>query len=211
MPRNNRRPNRRRGGNGRGARPAGRGLIPHPPPFPSSPVYTRLVRFIATGAVNTTVSATSVLDLMCMATAANAAYRRIFAFKLSRVELWAPPGTTVPASCSLTWLGSFANLQVHADQSIGASEPAHVRVRPPAATLLADWHSGSNTDNLFVITGPAGLIIDLLFQFTLMDGLATSTAVTGAVAGATIGQSYVRALDSTGGTNNMVPQGVVTI
>jgi len=98
------------------------------------------------------------------------------------------------------------------DQSIGSTEPAHVRSKPPVASLIADWHNSSNTDSLFVINGPAGLIVDVSAVFQSADGNtgAAATAVTGTVAGATVGQMYVRALDSVGSTTNLVPQGVLT-
>lgn len=185
-------------------------VIPHPPPLVPALCAGRVVRFIASAAVNAVIiSATNLQDLFFMATAANAGYRTVSALRLRKVELWAPPGTTVPASCSIRYAGTSGNQAARMDQSIGASEPAHVVSRPPPGDLAFWLTSTTALTTMFIVSGPAGLIVDVHLSVSSSD-TAAAVAVTRAVAGATLGTLYVSPLDSAGGSL-LVPQGVNTI
>lgn len=200
----------RRNARVRSAASSAASVIPHPPPLLANVIHGRHIRFIATAAVtNVDISATNLLDLQFMATSAVAGYRTVASMRIRRVELWAPPGTTTPASCSIRWRSTTTSQATTQDQSIGATEPAHVVAKPPPGDL-SFWIDGTTAiANVFRLNGPAGLIVDLHYTVSSAD-VIPALAVVRAVAGATAGTLYIGALDS-GGASLLVPQGVNTV
>ena len=185
-------------------------MILHPPPLMANVIHGRMIRFIATAAVtNVDITATNLLDLQFMASSAVAGYRTVAAMRIRKVELWAPPGTTTPASCSLRWRSTTSSSSTMQDQSIGATEPAHVVCRPPPGDLSFWIDTSTTIANVFRLNGPAGLIVDLHYTVASADTVPT-TAVVRAVAGATVGTLYIGSLDS-GGASLLVPAGVNTV
>jgi hypothetical protein len=191
-------------------------------------MVTKRLRFVA-GENNpggTSVTNTDLLDLYCMATAATAAYQIFNAVRVLSVEIWGPNAldtansaqiiNTVfiefPAMVSGTGLGGPSVR--HVDTSTSLDVPAHVRAAPPEGAYSSLWAfntaiAGSNV--MFNLQGPTtGYVVDVTIELTIRDSSLAPAAVTASVAGATTGQVYVRALNSTS-SGSLVPVGVNTV
>ena len=186
----------------------------HPPPFVPTRTVKCRYRFIATAAsTSDQLTATSFLDLLCVAATTTSAYQLGNFFKIDSIEIWGPMASDLaPVTCQIEWNGStagaFGKSVVHSDTSMGASVPAHVRSQPPVGSQLAQWLS-AGAFNIALLKYPAKSVVDVHFSLVLRDD-AAATAVTGAVAAATVGALYVRALNSPTSTN-LLPLGVSTI
>jgi len=133
-------------------------------------------------------------------------------FRVKSIEVWAPMAADlVPVTCSVEWngltAGALGKSVVHSDTSMGATRPAHVFSRPPAGSQVLQWQSNAN--NVCLLKYPANAIVHVKFSLVVRDD-GTTASVTGAVAGATTGAVYVRALNSPT-DNNLVPLSVATI
>lgn len=185
-----------------------------PPQLTSSVIVKKKVRFNSgVSAGTSTIAANSLGDLWCFATAANAAYQIAEFVRIRKIEMWcSPPSSLVPSVISVDWVGGtpglFGNSRKIVDTTIGF-EPAHIVAKPPAGVQTGQWLLASNTANIVQIQYAAGTTIDLTYEMVVRDN-ASVQAVTGGVAGATIGANYVRALDSTT-TGALVPVGLSTI
>ncbi len=186
-----------------------------PPQFTSSISIGKVFRFQASAAGSVSVTGQSLGDLLCQAATATSAYQMASAVRIRRVEIWGPPSSTltpVTVTCEFAGAsaGSFGPSQVKSDTSVGATRVAHVVASPPRDSQASQWQSSSSTGVLFVLTYPSGAIIDIHYSFTMQDRTG-ATAVTGAVAGATVGQVYLRSLDSVTSSAVLVPLSFITI
>ncbi len=175
-----------------------------------------MLRFQATSALSSAVvNVSDLLDLMCVATAANAAYGIPVSVKLRKIEMWAPPSSTgaavtVSIEDAAEGVGIAAPSRVASDTTMGMTRPAHVLWRPSMQSVLSKWIDNSGgLAQLLLLTGPTGTTIDVHLSWTLQDG-ETPAAVAAVVAGATVGRLYVRSLNSSGG-NNIAPVSFPTI
>ncbi len=170
------------------------------------------LRFSCVGATSRTIRQYELLDLICMATAANAACCVFAAGRLRKVEIWAPGTVGATTSATITYLGSVnfgsAN-QLMSDSTMGADRPLHLCTKPPKGSLSDAWFIDAAGDNLFSVVLPAGAIVDIEVEYVLRNS-ENVRAVTAAVVGATVGRVYIRALDSAGGAS-LIPVGAVTI
>ncbi len=173
------------------------------------------------------ISNTDILDLYCMAATSTSAYQLFNAARVVSVEVWAPAGLDTggsnmitntcfleyPAMVASTGFGGRSVRIV--DTSTSLDEPAHVRGSPPEDSYAAMWTFNTavaNTNALFNIGGPlTGYVVDVTLELTLRDSSLAPQPVTAAVSGATVGQIYVRALDSASGSGVLVPVSVNTI
>ncbi len=204
-----RRSNQKKSGNG------GKGSI-----FPAQLLSTiqidKVIRFKASSALSSApVTATDIQDLLCVATGATAAYRLASAFKLRKVEAWAPPASdgaavtlavedAVPTS---SFTGPSKRVE---DVTMGQSRPAHLVWKPGAESLLSKWlQSTAGLGALLELTGPTGTTFDVHLSMILQDGEAPQ-AVLAAVSAATVGTLYIRSLNSNG-SNNIPPVSYSTI
>lgn len=186
----------------------------NPPQLETSIQATHRFRFVANGSGSTaTITRISLIDLLCVATAANAAYRVIDAFKIKSVELWSANSVASPDAntAEIEWLATdnIGNSSTRNDTAIGVSDIAHVFARPPVGSTASFWNqssSGSADVSLFRIAIPDGGMVDVVLNIIFSDS-DHAIAVTGAVAGATTGKFYCRALDSAAGTATLVPVG----
>jgi len=153
------------------------------------------------------------LDLFCTATAANVAYGLATSAKLRRVEMWADPvagGSLVSIEDTGVGLpGVGAPSRIREDTTLGVSRPAHVVWKPAPGSLLAMWQSNESSDPILVLTSSGAGYLDLHASWIMQNG-QSPVAVSGTVAGATVGQIYVRALDSLSGTS-LIPVAYPTI
>lgn len=187
-----------------------------PMQLPASIQIDKVIRFKASSALaSAPVTATDVQDLLCVATGTTAAYRLSSAFKLRKIEAWAPPASdgsaTILAVEDAVISSSFtAPSRRIEDVTMGQSRPAHVMWKPQADSLLGKWlQSTVGLSSLVELTGPAGTTFDVHLSLMLQDGEAPQ-AVTAAVAGATVGTLYIRSLNSNG-SNNIPPVSYSTI
>ncbi len=186
-----------------------------PPQLQTSVQIHKVFRFQASAANTVNLSFQDLGDLLCMASAANAAYQLANAVRLRKIEMWGPPASTlVPVTVSVEWLGSTAGSvgsQNNAtDTSVGSTRVAHVSAVPPKLSQTAQWQLSTNSGFACQLKYPANCILDLHYSITLRGDSASAQAVTAAVAGATTGQVYLRALCSTTSTD-FAPVSFVTI
>jgi len=197
-------------------RKRGTGLVGsvHPPQFTSTFIVRRKLRFKATAfSAGDTVTFISLGDLWCNTPTAATGYQMSNYVRIRKIEMWAPMAADlIPVTCSVEWVGGGAGLlgksNIVSDTSMGSGEPAHVVTRPPAGSQIAEWQTTTGA-NAFKLVYPANTIIDLSIDFVVRDD-ASAVAVTGVVAGATVGASYIRALNSSV-NNNLVPLSTATI
>ncbi len=190
-------------------------IIPRPPQFTSSFIVRKKLRFKAAAAGTTALTPASFGDLWCVAATATSAYQLAQFVRLRKIEMWGPMASDlVPVTVSCDWTGSanpgtFGRSNRVSDTSIGASEPAYISTSPPAGTQISEWLASNSPQALCSLTYPLGTVIDVTYELVVRDD-GTANAVTGAVAGATVGANYVRALDSVSATN-LVPISYSTI
>lgn len=189
--------------------------ISHPEPFQPSFVLKKRLRFKAVAAATTTLTFNDLFDLWCMAATTTSAYRLAQAFRVKKIEVWGPMASDlVPVTVSCDWTGSttsgsFGKSNRVSDTSMGSTEPAHLSSRPPAGSQIAQWITGGSTTPFCILTYPLGSVVDLTYEIVCRDD-GTAQSVASAVAGATVGANYVRALDSTSGVN-LIPISYSTI
>lgn len=206
--RTNKQQQRAKGGNNGNSRGT-----PFPPEFVPTRVLKCKYRFKATAAkTSDQLTGASFLDLLCTTPTAITGFQLGNFYRISKIEVWGPMASDLaPVTVSVEWNGTTAGVYgksvIHSDTSMGASIPAHVVSRPPVGSQVAQWLQ--NTSNVCKLVYPINSIVDITFQLVLRDD-ASVTAVTGAVAGATVGAVYVRALNSPV-DNNLVPVSVATI
>ncbi len=188
----------------------------HPGQLMTSVSISHCFRFQSSAAINMTVTNVSLGDLLCMASAATAAYQLANAVRIRKVEIWGGPDSTlapvtVAVDFSSNTVGGIGPSQRFSDTSIGSTRIAHLVAVPPKSATASMWQvSNGAVISLFRLELPANAVIDIHYSLTLRDETGQQ-AVTGAVAGATAGQLYVRALDSTTGGAILQPLSYVTI
>ncbi len=183
----------------------------HPPPFLAAVVVKKTLRFKANAAVsNVNITAANLLDLLCLADTTTSAYRLMSSARLDSVELWGPMASdlapvTVAVEFQTTSATSIgAPNALKSDTSMGAQQCAHVAMRPPAQSLAAMWQSLAATGTLFTLNGPINMVVDIHLSLYLQNG-ESPTAVTSAVAGATVGTVYCRGLDALAAASTKLP------
>ncbi len=189
--------------------------LTHPPAIPTTITVGRTLRFRAASAGTYTVTFQDLGDLLCVAATATSAYQLASNVRLRRIEVWAPMASDlVPVTTSVEFplsAGVVAgNSVIHSDTSMGSNSPAHVRCRPPRLTLDGFQQIANNSNPAFKLVVPANSIIDVSMTLTIRDDGSTNP-VTGAVAGATVGATYCRALSSTSSTTALPPISLATI
>jgi hypothetical protein len=191
-------------------------------------VYKRL-RFVSTGPNDPSgysVTSTDLMDLYCMAVTSSSAYQIFNSVRVLAVEVWVPSALDTtnnapvvnscfveyPAMVLSTGLGGKSVRIV--DTSTSLDRAAHVRALPPEGSYASMWTTNTTvagTNILFNIgAASTGCVVDVTIELTIRDSSLAPQPVTASVAGATVGQVYVRALSSTT-SGALVPLGVNTI
>jgi hypothetical protein len=189
---------------------------PNPPQFKPTVVSQQRVRYVinAAGGVSARgISNIALQDTLCMATAAAVAYRLLDGIRIREIEVWAANGAgNASNSIVVEFLktpGVGGPGWQFSDTALGLSDVAHVRCRPPKGSLAEDWLP-SDTNSLIELTLPQGAVIDIIFDQVFAD-TDVPVLVTGAVAAATVGKVYRRALDNTNGVPAILPVGFDSI
>ncbi len=179
---------------------------PYPPQIPASLTLNHTFRFqLGTSGVTSTITLRDIGDLLCVATASNAAYQIASAFKIHWVELWGSVGgtgglTNFGSTISLDWAGTTAgtfgsNAKI-TDTCVGTARIPHIRSKPPKMSQLREWQPVTGAAALFEVVLPPYGIIDVNITFVLRDSVGQQS-VSNTVTAATAGQLYCRDLDST--------------
>ena len=188
---------------------------PFPPPITPEFRVLSTLRFRASALLNNVlITQTDILDLFCMATAANAAYRVMAAARVRSIEVWAPAAAAGVATVAVEWSGTPGNMtgpkQLITDTTLGSARPAHVKTRAPRDSIAAMWFfDGATGGAIIVLDSPQEAIIDFTCEFIVRNSEG-AVAVTAALAAATVGKMYVRRLDSTS-SSLLVPIAMDTI
>ncbi len=161
--------------------------------------------------INYALTAIDFLDLMCVATGANVAYRICDSVRLKELEMWCANSSgsssnTVQAEFSALGGYSGSSGLTFNDTALGLSDIAHVRAKPPVGSLASFWLGNSSNSTLVTVTGPQGTVIDVVLDISIMD-TESAVVVTGTVSGATTGKMYCRPLPNSGGTAVAFPVG----
>jgi len=163
-------------------------------------------RFTATAAATTTFTDSSVVACLgSVCTATNSTVVSVFrSFRIKRIEVWSAPASQgANSTCSVEWFGfgNSPNIEF-SDTTLSVSKNAHISCTPPANSLAAFWQKATGV-GLFILTVPAGSIVDMIVDTILNDEDGANQVV--AVATGTLGNSYYLALDQQLGTHNFVP------
>lgn len=175
-----------------------------PPQFSSTFTTTKRVRFQASAALtDVTINPSDILDLLCMAVTTTSAYRIVQAIRATRVEMWGPMSATLaPVTVSCEFTSDASELagpsKIFSDTSMGSAQAAHIACSPPKDSVQSMWQQGTPGYNIWcVLNGPINTVIDIWLTMTMVDSsVVAPIAVAGTVVAATVGQVYVRALDS---------------
>jgi hypothetical protein len=174
--------------------------IPRPQQFPPTVIVSKVFRYTAAQATTDFgITSTNLLDSWLFAATATTGFQVAEAVKVRKIEIWAGPTSSLltPVTVSVDWrgptAGTFGSAARVSDNSIGATQPAHLVTVPPSQSQVAQWQPNS-TNNLFDITVPASAVIDLHLSFVVRDD-GSATAVTNALVAATTGANYLRSFD----------------
>lgn len=185
-----------------------------PPQLTIPVVVGKVFRFQSTSAsTGSAIKVSDISDLLCMAATTTSAYALASAIRVTKVEMWGPMASTlVPVTISCDFSGQSAGSvgpsSLKSDTSVGF-RAAHLVAKPPKDSQASLWQPNNSAATLFTMVYPSGTIVDLHYSFVIQE-TASVQAVTAAVAGATVGQVYLRKLDSSG-TAILPPVSYVTI
>jgi len=190
----------------------------NPPNMISQTVQTMRIRYNVSTAATDTISGTNLLNLICVAVTATGTNRIFAAVKIKEVEAWSPiriSNTTVPfdpINMGIEWFGttnSFTNSVKHFSETMGA-QSAHLLTRPPKLSSSGMWINGlglnDTTNTIFTLNMPEGAIVDLVFNYVLMDNEAAAAANSGS--GFTVGTVYYGPMDGRSSNNILASGGV---
>jgi hypothetical protein len=191
--------------------------VPNPPQWSSTIKTNFTQRFVCTTGINQlSITNIDLLDLKCVATAANAAYRLLSGLKVKKVSMWAANSAAVSSNTiALEWFTgnpAFGNDSKYiADTAVGTTNVAHIACKPPQGSFSASWLPNTATSyGVFNLTAPQGTVVDVEMTVSFSDDEA-GVAVTGTVAAATVGYLYTRHLDSATNGTAITPIGVLYI
>ncbi len=206
--------NKNRGRRNRKQNRQGRGSSSFPQQVASTVQIDKVIRFKASAALSSaSVKVQDLVELLCVAATTTTAYKLAQRVRLRKIEAWAPPasdGSSVTLSVEdlLTISGIASPSRITSDVTMGQSRPAHVVWTPRMDSALSKWLSTTG-DVALALTAPTGTTFDVHLSLALQDD-GTGSSVTAAVAGATVGALYIRALNSTN-ANNIPPVSFATI
>jgi len=193
---------------------AGKRAPNKPPPINTVSQGHSVLRFTATSAAAAvSCSIGNVLAAIGgIGTIANSTIESVASsFKLHRITIW-PASTTAGSGqqAEIVWTNS-GNYTRDESKSVaipaGTTMPDVVVNRPPKDALAADWQvSTGGSSAMFLVTCPAGSIIDVDVSWTLSNNFAGYTQ--SGYAAVTQGSAYYARLDGVGG--KFLPLGVPT-
>lgn len=189
----------------------------YPPSIDVPILVGKKYRFVTSAAISgRLLTFTEICDLLCMAATTTSAYRIMTAVRLRAIEIWASaPSLDSPVTVSFqarsTTAGMSGRSQQRSDTSMGFDRPAHIKYIFSEREQVGQWQNANSTAIYGEITVPKGAVIDLTYTAAVQESSSTPFAVAGAVAGATVGQIYLRALDNGQATPQIIPASYLTI
>jgi hypothetical protein len=161
---------------------------------------------VTAAATLTQITFADLLDTMLVATTAVVTYDLFDLVKIKRIRVWGQAALGTPSTVEVQFNSTTGDSTIHTDTSLGI-KPAFVQCRPSPKSLASFWQA-SAAGNAFVVTAPAGSVIDVFLVFKSSNQapvVAQNLAV-----GATVGEFYWRGLDglAIAGTNFPPPNGV---
>jgi hypothetical protein len=186
-------------------------VVPHPPTFRPTINTVHVLRYIATAAVTKfQIDSETILQSLVVALSSTTSTRLFQSVRLNRISLWGPMASALtPVSVIVQWDNTTGPTIQKSDTSMGSSEPAYVTSKPPPLNPASFWASGNSDVSFCNVTGPAGMVVDLVVNVVLFDNIGPVSG--GTLAGANPGQVYCRSLDSTSAGTNFVPVGYLTL
>lgn len=177
-------------------------------------------RFLATAAMNSTISGSCLLNILHHCATTTTSYPLYGAVKLLKVEMFgAPVQAGLYSEATLKFL-SHRTLPKTFEDTGTVQVPAHVVGRPDPASDVGRWVSFLDTaaeqqQPMFNLIGGAGTTIDITLECQMFDQTLVGTHVLTVAAGAA-GFLYYNALDNTAtnaatvGNNNILAIGQVS-
>jgi hypothetical protein len=175
----------------------------------------KVFRFASTGALaGQPVAQTDLRDLLIVALTATTGKCLATTYRLRRVEIWGSPNSAgAPSTVSfedLSGAGSFASSNRRwSDTTIGTARGPHVVIKASHETPLGNWNDASSATNAFQIVATEKCVIDVHISFVCQNGTAITPVK--AVAAATAGLLYLRALDNSQATPSILALNQVSI
>jgi len=169
--------------------------------------HNRRLRFTCTAAVvNQAISFQNLLDLILVATTTIAPFQLFDLVRIRSAQIWGQAALGTPSSVALSFDSATGDRTLHQDTSLGI-KPAYIKAVPSPKSLVS-FFNVTTGGQAFLLTCPAGSIIDLDLQFRDIPG--QGTAATNASVAAPVGSIFYRGLDglAAAGTNFPVPAGV---
>lgn len=171
-------------------------VIEQPPQLSTNVKITHWYRFRSTDGAATGITQNDLRGIAgAVCTVANSAVSLIaISTKVHEIRIWSPPASQGAVSTNaIQWNNvDFTAGPEVSDTTMSTAIPARIRARPPKGSA-ASFLLGSGTDNILVITAPAGSIIDVHCTHVLYDAQVAGTALT--VAAGTLGALYYMPLD----------------
>jgi len=193
----------------------------HPPQLTPDIQFRKTFRFKASAAKNGSFSDVDLFNMLVLASSTTNCWRLLTGIRIRKLEIWAPMlSDLVPVTVTAEFSGvSTTNVssvggprRMHSDTSMGSNCPAHIVAKPDPGSLAAFWF---NYLNVIATATPIcslvisiNSIIDLTVDCVVSNNETVASVIV--IAGATVGQVYLRALDSTG-ANVLVPTDYRTI
>ncbi len=175
------------------------------PEIVTVPIMQSYRRFIATAAVNSSISIQNCLDQFLMAQTATLASCYIEAVRIKKVRFLSPvttQGTSVTLQIKPVGQDASDNnfnslSEVFLDTSASIDVPAYVSLVPSLDTPFGSWHYANTVNStLLEMICPSGTTMDILFEFILRNRTSGASGFTRALAGAIPGMMYARAISS---------------
>jgi hypothetical protein len=187
--------------------PRGQGSL-NPPMLNATITSRHRLRFVNQTAVNRVITPTEILDLLCVGITATSASRVCDGMKIEFLELWAA-NDEASNTVECEWLndasGNFGPGKTFSDTALGVTNIAHVACAPPKDSSAAFWLNDTHGDvGILRLALPAGAVTDMVLQLVLYDN-DNPILVSGAVAAASPGKFYCRALDNGNATPQVYP------
>jgi len=213
-----------RGSAGKALRKRRNYVVPlSPPKLTTSIQFTHTFRWVciaSPGVTNQLITTGMILDSLVVSVTTQATFSIIDAFRIKRVDLWAPaitngfnsmftPVPAAPSVISLEFNGSGAgNIGTKPnrvlDTSMGAARNACLSLRPPRDSAASMWQatpeSGSQTVGAGIIVScPGGSIMDITMSIKLQNNSPPNAGPTAAAAVLVQGTLYQAPVDGTSG------------
>lgn len=179
-------------------------------------MFSKRLRFVcnaAGGVADRNITNGELQDLLCMAITAVSANRICESVRLKKIEVWAANNAgNASNTIEVEWTKTTTTGgpgDTYSDTAMGLNDVAYVGCKPSKYSLASTW-AGTTAQNFLQLTLPQGSIVDVHMDFVLFD-TDVPVAVTGAVAAATVGKLYCRALDNQNAAPVILPVGFDSI